>query len=76
MPLMLLSGLVTPVSNMPPALQALTYADPLRFAIDLVRRVYLEGAGWQNIAMDFVPMLAIAAITLPVAAWLFRNRLT
>jgi ABC-2 type transport system permease protein len=76
MPLMLLSGLVTPVGNMPPALQVLTYANPLRFAIDLVRRVYLEGAGWQDIAVDFVPMLVIAALTLPVAAWLFRNRLT
>jgi len=61
---------------MPTALQILTYADPLRFAIDLVRRVYLEGAGWQDVGMDFVPMLVIAAITLPVAAWLFRNRLT
>ena len=76
MPLILLSGLVTPVGNMPTALQILTYADPLRFAIDLVRRVYLEGAGWQDVGMDFVPMLVIAAITLPVAAWLFRNRLT
>jgi ABC-2 type transport system permease protein len=42
MPLILLSGLVTPVGNMPTTLQILTYADPLRFAIDLVRRVYLE----------------------------------
>jgi hypothetical protein len=25
--------------------------------------------------MDFVPLLCIAAVTLPAAAWLFRNRL-
>jgi len=74
-PLMLLSGLMSPVSNMPRVLQLATYANPLRFGMDLVRRVYLEGAGMHEIAFDFVPMLAIAAVTLPLAAWLFRNRL-
>lgn len=76
MPLMLLSGLLTPVGNMPKVLQWFTYANPLRFGMDLVRRVYLEGAGLHEIAFDFVPMLAIAAVTLPLAAWLFRNRLS
>lgn len=75
MPLMLLSGLLTPVGNMPGILQTLTYANPLRFGVDLVRRVYLEGAGIADVASDFVPLLTIAAVTLPLAAWLFRNRL-
>ncbi|AOB27230.1 ABC transporter permease [Bordetella bronchiseptica] len=75
MPLILLSGLVTPVGNMPEALRIATWANPLRFAVDLVRRVYLEGAGLRDVAIDFLPMLAVAAVTLPLAAWLFRNRL-
>ncbi len=75
MPLMLLSGLLTPVRNMPFILQIATYVNPLRFGIDLVRRVYLEGAGLGDVAFDFVPLLAVAAVTLPLAAWLFRNRL-
>ena len=75
MPMMLLSGLLTPVGNMPEVLQIATYANPLRFGMDLVRRVYLEGAGLREVAFDFVPMLAMAAVTLPLAAWLFRNRL-
>lgn len=76
MPLMMLSGLLTSVRNMPEVLQIGTYANPLRFGVDLVRRVYLEGAGFRDIAFDFVPMLVISAITLPLAAWLFRNRLS
>lgn len=76
MPLMLLSGLMTSVSNMPRFLQIATYANPLRFGIDLVRRVYLEGAGISEVGFNFIPMLVVAAITLPLAAWLFRNRLT
>lgn len=75
MPMVLLSGLATPVSNMPAALQIATYANPLRFAIDLVRRVYLEGAPFSLIWHDFIPFFSIAALTLPLAAWLFRNRL-
>ena len=76
MPLMLLSGLLTPVHNMPEVLQVATYINPLRWGIDLVRRVYLEGAGFFDIWFDFVPLLAMMAVTLPLAAWLFRNRLS
>lgn len=75
MPLMLLSGLLTPVQTMPAILDTLTYANPLRFAIDLVRRVYMEGAGLSDVAFDFVPLIALTVITMPLAAWLFRNRL-
>ena len=75
MPMMLLSGLMTPVASMPHLLQIATYANPLRFGIDLVRRIYLEGIGLATLWPDFVPLLVISAITLPGAAWLFRNRL-
>jgi len=75
MPLMLLSGLATPVRNMPDALQVATLANPLRHAIDLVQRVYLEGAALSALWHDLLPLAITAAITLPLAAWLFRHRL-
>ncbi len=75
MPLMLLSGLLTPVRNMPVVLQIATYVNPLRFGMEIVRRVYLEGAGLGEVAFNFIPLLGVAAVTLPLAAWLFRNRL-
>ncbi|MGO4391384.1 ABC transporter permease [Variovorax sp. M-6] len=75
MPMMLLSGLTTPVSNMPRVLQIATLANPLRFAIDLVQRVYLEGVGLLTVWHNLIPLFVIAAITLPLAAWLFRHRL-
>ncbi len=62
MPLMLLSGLLTPVRNMPAILQIATYANPLRFGIDTVRRVYLEGAAFHDVAFNFIPLLIIGAI--------------
>lgn len=76
MPLMLLSGLTTPVRNMPESMQIATLINPLRFAIDLVQRVYLEGVGLAAVWHNFIPLFVISAVTLPLAAWLFRNRLT
>ena len=75
MPMVLLSGMATPVENMPEFLQTVTYANPMRFALDSVRRIYLEGCTFLDVAFNFVPMLTVAAITLPVAAYLFRNNI-
>jgi ABC-2 type transport system permease protein len=75
MPLIMLSGLATPVRNMPEFLQTVTLANPLRFAVDLMQRVYLEGADLMMVGYDLIPLLIISTVTLPFAAWLFRNRL-
>lgn len=75
MPMVLLSGLATPVDNMPEALQIITYADPMRFALDSVRRIYLEGVSAWDVAANFIPMLLVAGLTMPLAGWLFRNRI-
>jgi ABC-2 type transport system permease protein len=75
MPMMLLSGLTTPIRNMPHLLQVVTLANPLRFAIDLVQRVYLEGVGLLTVWHNLIPMLVVALLTFPLAAWLFRHRL-
>jgi len=76
MPFTLLSGLTTPIGNMPPVLQYFTYGNPLRYAIDIAHRVYLEGATLAHIAPDLWPLAIMAALTLPVASWMFRHRLT
>ncbi len=76
MPIMLLSGMSTPVRNMPEVLQYITYINPLRFAIEAVRRIYLEGATLGIIAPDFIPMVIVAAVTMPTAGWLFRHKLS
>ncbi len=75
-PFMVLSGFLSPVSNMAVPLQWATYANPLRFGVDAVRRVYLEGAGLAEIWFDFVPLTCIALVSLPIAGWLFRNKLS
>jgi ABC-2 type transport system permease protein len=75
MPFALLSGLTTPLSSMPQALQYVTLVNPLRYVIDLVQRVYLEGATLTQLWPDIWPLLVMAGLTLPAASWMFRNRL-
>ena len=73
MPFTLLSGLAAPLSNMPPIFQYLTLANPLRFAIDIAQRVYLEGIGLDRLGPDLLPLAITAVITLSGAAWMFRH---
>jgi ABC-2 type transport system permease protein len=75
MPFALLSGLTTPLSSMPKALQYATMVNPLRYAIDIAQRVYLEGLGLSRLTPDLWPLAIIAVITLSVASWMFRHRL-
>jgi ABC-2 type transport system permease protein len=75
MPFTLLSGLTTPIGNMPQWLQYCTLINPLRYAIDAIHRIYLEGAGINQLLGDLWPLLAIAAVTLSAASWMFRNKL-
>jgi ABC-2 type transport system permease protein len=76
MPFSLLSGLTTPVSNMPSVLQYFTAINPLLYAIDIARRVYLEGVGLSLLTHDLWPLALIAAVTLSAAAWMFGHRIT
>jgi ABC-2 type transport system permease protein len=74
-PFALLSGLTTPISNMPKALQYLTAINPLRYAIRIAQRVYLEGAGVDLLLPELWPMAVIAVVTLGFSSWMFRRRL-
>jgi ABC-2 type transport system permease protein len=74
-PFSLLSGLTTPLSNMPPALHYFTAINPLRYAIDITRRVYLEGVGLDLLWSDLWPLALIAALTLAAASWMFSHRM-
>jgi ABC-2 type transport system permease protein len=76
LPFSILSGLTTPVSNMPAILQYFTAINPLKYAIDIARRVYLEGAGLSLLTNDLWPLAVISVITLSAASWMFGHRVT
>lgn len=46
LPALMLGGLLFPVDNMPRWVQTLSYVDPIRHFLIVVRGVFLRGAGW------------------------------
>ncbi|MCL2458106.1 MAG: ABC transporter permease [Desulfobulbus sp.] len=74
-PAVTLSGFSTPIANMPDFMQTLTYLNPMRYFLIIVRRVFLEGAGMEYFWQELWPMSLIAVTTLALATWLFRHRM-
>lgn len=53
--LILMSGLFTPISSMPMWAQVVTWFNPLRYFMEVMRMVYLKGSG----IIDLLPQLGI-----------------
>ncbi|MDL2269166.1 ABC transporter permease [Desulfosarcina sp. OttesenSCG-928-G17] len=75
MPMILLSGLTTPISSMPEIFQIATRLNPVRYGVELMQRIYLEGAGFSEISHLLWPPALMAIVTLGTASKLFRSRL-
>ncbi len=73
-PSIMLSGFATPIANMPVIMQELTWLNPLRHFLIIVRGVFLEGSTTASFGPEYVAMALIAAASLLAAGWLFRRR--
>jgi ABC-2 type transport system permease protein len=62
-PFFMLSGFTFPIRNMPVVAQWLTYLNPVRFFMEIVRGVFLQGAGFQALWPQMAA-LAIFGVTI------------
>jgi len=76
LPSILLSGLMTPIQAMPEVLQYATQLNPVRYSIDLVQRVFLEGAGPSSLVSDLSHLVLQAALVWVLAYRAFVRHLT
>jgi ABC-2 type transport system permease protein len=74
-PAIILSGFATPIANMSEAVQALTYLNPMRYFLVIVRGLFLQGLPASLVVHQLWPLALIALASLSAAGWLFRNRL-
>ena len=75
MPCFMLSGFTFPIRNMPVAVQYLTYLNPVRYFMEIVRGIFLKGVG---ISVLWPQMLALAVFGVGVlgfSALRFHKRL-
>jgi ABC-2 type transport system permease protein len=74
-PAIILSGFATPIANMPELVQDLTYINPMRYFLVIVRGVFLEGDNMSMLWSQYWPLALIAIFSMSAAAWLFRHRM-
>jgi ABC-2 type transport system permease protein len=60
---------------MPYAVQLVTYVDPLRYFLIILRSTFLEGDSYRILLQYYWPMALISLMTLSLAGWLFRHRM-
>jgi ABC-2 type transport system permease protein len=70
---LMLSGLFTPVENIPPAFRWLADINPLRYLIKIIREIFLKGNGIATFSRDLLIMGAITAVVLSLSLINFRR---
>lgn len=75
LPQIYLSGLLFPIDNMPEFFQILTYAIPLRYYAEILRAIFLKGAGIEALWTQALMLLAFGLAFLTLASLRFRKRL-
>lgn len=74
-PAVLLSGFMFPIANMPVVVQWLTYLNPLRYFLVIVRAIFLKGVGADILWPQMGALAAMGMLTLWLASRRFRKTL-
>ena len=74
-PAVLLSGFMFPIANMPQVVQWLTYLNPLRYFLVIIRGIFLKGIGPEILWPQMVALAVLGVATLWLASKRFRKTL-
>lgn len=75
LPFFMLSGFVFPIANMPEAVQWLTYLNPLRYFLVIIRGIFLKGVGMGVLWPQYVCLTVLGLFVFAGAIGRFRKRL-
>ncbi|HEY9623773.1 MAG TPA: ABC transporter permease [Crinalium sp.] len=76
LPLIQLSGAIAPIESMPPFFQYLSWIDPLRHYVAIIRGFLLKGVGIGALWHHVLALAIIAAILLTISIKKFRTQLS
>jgi len=74
-PVLMLSGMIFPINNMPPALQYLSLVVPARWFIDAVRKVMIQGLGISMVWQEMLILTGMILLLLTVTILKTKKRL-
>jgi ABC-2 type transport system permease protein len=72
-PAVLLSGFMFPIANMPSVIQWVTYLNPLRYFLVIVRGIFLKGVGSAVLWPEMVALAVLGTVMLLLAMQRFRK---
>ncbi len=75
MPVMVLSGMIFPIENMPPPLQWISSALPARWYIAAVKKIMIEGLSISHVMKELIILIGMAVVLITVSLKKFRYRL-
>jgi ABC-2 type transport system permease protein len=75
MPAFILSGFAFPLENMPEWLQMITYANPLRYFLIIIRGVFLKGNGLDILWPEMLALAILGGLTILLSSLRFQKRL-
>jgi drug efflux transport system permease protein len=70
----LMSGLFTPIENMPGWAQKLTWVNPIAYFVKVLRSILLKGSSFADLQMEFVKITGFAIAILALAVSSYRKR--
>jgi ABC-2 type transport system permease protein len=74
-PIILLSGFIFPIANMPPVIQYVTYLNPLRYFLVIIRDIFLKGSGVDILWPQMAALLAVGLAVMSLAVRRVRKTL-
>jgi len=75
LPALLLSGFMFPIANMPKIVQAVTYLNPLRYFLIIIRGIFLKGVGIEILWPQILALLLLGIFVLTLAVKKFHKTL-
>ena len=75
MPALLLSGFMFPIANMPLEVQWVTYLNPLRYFLVIIRGLFLKGVGVDVLWPQMAALAVLGLATMGLAVRRFRKTL-
>lgn len=75
MPVLVLSGMIFPIGNMPVLLQWVSTTVPARWYISAVKKIMIEGLGIMNIVNELLVLLAMSILLITISILNIKKRL-
>ena len=72
---LLLSGFFIPIQNMPPAIQAITYLNPVRYFMVIIREIYLKGTPIKYLWNQAAAITLFGVVMFVLASMRFHKRI-